>query len=96
MTHRTCIRCGMDLADTMGVIVFIDGQPTDHLLCVDDGAGRNSLTSDQFRALSERTTDTQRCLDFNPHEPHYWLFMLTDRKWCPGACACQHQRDCDH
>lgn len=52
MSRRVCIECGKDLADVTGVIVFIDGQPTGYLLCIDDGSnGQNGFTANQFDIL---------------------------------------------
>lgn len=57
---RMCAKCGKDLTDIMGVIVFVNGKPVhDILLCVEHGAnGSNGLTSSEYKTL--QSTDKRR------------------------------------
>lgn len=48
--QRRCLKCRKDLTDVMGIIVFVGGQPTDYLVCVDS---RNVFSQAEFAYLVE-------------------------------------------
>lgn len=57
---RACLRCGLDLTDTMGCYVFISGRNVPGLLCIEHGSnGNNDLTQAEYDRLTQPEGTTQ-------------------------------------
>lgn len=57
--ERTCLRCGANLADVMGVYIFVDRKPMPGLLlCVEHGAGMNGMSRERFDAMPRYGVNT--------------------------------------
>lgn len=86
-TTSRCLRCGIDLTNTMPVIVFVDGAPTQRRLCIQHGAnGANGLNRHTYARLlaDEAERDRAQHGDMRSSVYHEALGYAWARQDCAG------------